>query len=450
LADAPAPETAAARSAVAGPAQVAAGPGQAAGAAAAPAGEAGAVSAPAAVPSTMSRFPRLTTPSAAAVVAAIGTVVAIALLIEVGGAVTVFVIGLILAFLLDPIVTWMAARRVPRGVATLLTMVVFFAVVIVLIVSFVGIIASQAAAFVSSLPQALANVEAWIRTLGLAPDVEEDLLNFVNGIAQSIASFDVTALFEPLLNATVAVLGSFFTLITLPFFMFYVLAGRPGLSKSVYASLPAPWNADANTVIRISLDSFGTYVRAEAIVAGLLGLMAFAGNLALGVLVDPAFTEVALLLGIIAAISELIPNYGPWIASIPAVLFALTVGPTAVIATILLYLVIMFVEGQVLVPKIEGGAFSFHPALVLFLVVAGVQLFGLLGAILALPVTAAAWRTTRYAFRRAAGQPPGMQTAIGSEHDDAIVKPYDPETGVPISGAGQDPTPAPPPEAFAG
>lgn len=397
---------------------------------------------PPSLPPTMSRFPRLATPSTAAVVATVGTLLAIALLAAVGDAAFVFVIGLILAFLLDPVVTWLSARKVPRGLATLLTMVVFFAIVIFLIVAFVGVVASQAAAFVAALPQALVNVENWIRTLGLSPSTEEDILNFINGIAQSISNFDVTVLFEPLLNATVAVLGSFFTLITLPFFMFYVLAGRPGLAKSVYTSLPAPWNADAQTVIRISLDSFGTYVRAEAIVASILGLMAFGGNMLLGVLVDPAFTEVALLLGIIAAISELIPNYGPWIAAIPAVLFSLTLGPTAIVATILLYIVIMFIEGQILVPKIEGGAFSFHPALVLFLVVAGVSLFGLLGAILALPVTAAAWRTIRYAFRRAAGQPPGMETALGNEHDDAIVKPYDPETGEPITSAAK-PSPSP-------
>lgn len=399
---------------------------------------------PPALPPTMSRFPRMGIPSAAGIVAVVGTLLAVALLVAVGDAAFVFVIGLILAFLLDPVVTWLAARKVPRGLATLLTMTVFFVIVIALIIAFVGVVASQAAAFVAALPQALANVEAWVKTLGLAPNVEEDVLNFINSIATSISSFDVTALFEPILNATVAVLGSFFTLITLPFFMFYVLAGRPGLAKSVYNSLPAPWNDDAHTVIRISLDSFGTYVRAEAIVASILGVMAFAGNYALGIFVDPAFKEVALLLGIIAAISELIPNYGPWIASIPAVLFSLTLGPAAIVATILLYLVIMFIEGQILVPKIEGGAFSFHPALVLFLVVAGVSLFGLLGAILALPVTAAAWRIIRYAFRRAAGQPAGMVTAMGADEEHGLVKPYDRETGEPITSPldAAGPTPA--------
>jgi predicted PurR-regulated permease PerM len=392
--------------------------------------------APATPPAGTARFPRAATPSAAGIVAAIGILLAVGLLTAVGGAATVFIIGLILAFLLDPIVTWLAARRVPRGLATLLTMVVFFVAIGLLVVLFVDVVVDQAAAFVASLPQAFANVEDWVTSLGLSPNVEEDLLAFIASIEQSIASFDVTALIAPLFDFAIAFLGAFFTLITLPFFMFYVLAGRPSLASSVYRSLPAPWNTDAHTVIRISLDSFGTYVRAEAIVAGIVGLMAFVGNMGLSVLVDPAFAEVALLLALIAAFSELIPNYGPWIAAIPAVLFALTISPVAVVATVLLYIVVMFVEGQVLVPKIEGGAFSFHPALVLFLVVAGVTLFGILGAILALPVVAAAWRTLRYAFRRSTGQPAGMATALGVEDaSDGLVKPYDSETGVP-EGSG--------------
>jgi predicted PurR-regulated permease PerM len=209
-------------------------------------------------------------------------------------------------------------------------------------------------------------------------------------------------------------IGSFFTLIALPFFLFYVLAGRPALAHAITEALPSPWMTDVQVVIRLGLESGGTYVRAEAIVAAILGGLTWLALMAFSVLIDPAFGEVALLLAIIAAFSELIPNFGPWIAAIPAVLFALTISPAATVATILLYIVLMFIEGQVLVPKIEGGAFSFHPAVVLFIVVAGIALLGLLGAILALPVTAWLWRSVKYAFRRTTGLPAGMETALGS------------------------------------
>src|SRR3954451_1501494 len=152
---------------------------------------------PPALPPTASGFPRLRIPSAAGIVAVLATLLTIAALVAVGDAITVFVIGLILAFLLDPIVTWLSARRVPRGIATLLTMVVFFAVVITLIVAFLGVVTTQAAAFLQSLPEAFANIEAWVKTLGLAPNTEADILAFAVYIEQTQVNFDVTALFEP-------------------------------------------------------------------------------------------------------------------------------------------------------------------------------------------------------------------------------------------------------------
>lgn len=348
-------------------------------------------------------FPRMRTPSAAGIVAAVAVTVACLLLILVAEALPVFIIGLIVALVLDPLVTWLARHRVPRGLATLLAMALAALIVGAFAILFLETIATQAAAFIASLPEAFAQLETWVLTLGLPPSIEEDLVNFLDSIAAAFKSFDVTMLFEPILEGLFAILGSFFTLLTLPFFMFFVLAGRPVIGRQVREVLPGPWRDDVLTVMGITLNSFGTYIKAEAIVAGILGVMAFVGITLLSVTVHPDFAEFALLLAVIAAFSELIPNYGPWIAAIPAVLISLTLGPAAVVATILLYLVIMFVEGQVLVPKIEGGAFSFHPALVLFLVVAGVALMGILGAILALPVTAAAWRSTRYAFRRASG-----------------------------------------------
>jgi predicted PurR-regulated permease PerM len=369
-------------------------------------------------------FPRFTTPSAAAIVAAAAVVAGCVLLFAVSEALPVFIIGLILAYILDPVVTWLAGHRVPRGIGTLIAMVLLAVVVGVIAVLFVGTVTEQAAKFVANLPQAFQQLEDWVVSLNLSEQVTSDLVGFFNGIEQSIKSFDFASLIEPIVGAVVGILGSFFTLLTLPFFLFFLLAGRPALGRQVHDVLPRVWRDDVLTVLGITLNSFGTYIRAEAIVASILGVMTFIGIMLLSVTVDPQFAEFAVLLAVIAAFSELIPNYGPWIASIPAVLISLTISPEAVVATIVLYLILMFTEGQVLVPKIEGGAFSFHPALVLFLVVAGVALMGILGAILALPVTAAAWRSVRFAFRRAGGLSREAALAWPDDPDlDTIVQP---------------------------
>jgi predicted PurR-regulated permease PerM len=105
------------------------------------------------------------------------------------------------------------------------------------------------------------------------PHRREDILNFLRSVEEAAASFDVTSLFDELLGGLFAILGSFFTLLTLPFFLFYVLAGRPTIARQVREVLPTPWRDDVLQVIAILLNSFATYVRAEAIVMTILGAM---------------------------------------------------------------------------------------------------------------------------------------------------------------------------------
>jgi predicted PurR-regulated permease PerM len=101
-----------------------------------------------------------------------------------------------------------------------------------------------------------------------------------------------------------------------------------------------------------------------------------------------------------AGILELLPIIGPIIAAVPAVLLAATASLEAVIAALVLYTLVQQIENNFLVPKIQGDAIELHPALVMFAIVIGGSLGGLLGAILALPVAAAMRDVTRYLFRR--------------------------------------------------
>jgi predicted PurR-regulated permease PerM len=142
-----------------------------------------------------------------------------------------------------------------------------------------------------------------------------------------------------------------------------------------------------------------------------LGLITWAGLMLLSVTVDERIAQFALFLAVVAAFSELIPTFGPIIALVPALLFGLTLGPGPFVAILVLYIVIMFVEGQVLVPTIEGEQFEIHPAWVLVLILAGLALVGPLGAILALPVAAAGRDVFAYVFRRSAGLEPNPAAA---------------------------------------
>jgi predicted PurR-regulated permease PerM len=137
-----------------------------------------------------------------------------------------------------------------------------------------------------------------------------------------------------------------------------------------------------------------------------VGIFTFIGLAILSALVDPIFGRYAILLSVIAGVLELLPIIGPIISAVPAVLLAAIAGPAAVVAALLLYTLIQQLENNLLVPKIQGDAVELHPAAVMFAIIVGGSLAGLLGAILALPLTAALRDIVRYLFRRLSADRP--------------------------------------------
>jgi predicted PurR-regulated permease PerM len=358
-----------------------------------------------------SRFPRVAMPSRAAVVAAAGLVAALFLAYLVGEVLAIFVIGLIFAYLLDVPVSWLARHGVPRGIGAILSIAALAIVVLLFIVIVFGAILEQGAAFIAGIPAAIQQIEDWYATTQLPAEVRAVLDSFFKGITDWASSFNMAAFVAEIVAAIFGLLGSFFSLMVLPFFLFFVLKDRPRLSNAAWGTFPAAWRGDARKIGTSVIENFGNYVRAESILMVLLGLITWAGLMLLSVVVDPRFAEFALFLALIAAVCELIPTFGPILALIPALLFSLTLGPGPMVATLILYLCIMFIEGQVLVPTIEGKQFEIHPAWVLVLILVGLALVGPLGAILALPVAAAARDVYAYIFRRAAGLEPSPTLA---------------------------------------
>src|SRR5439155_20896879 len=129
----------------------------------------------------------------------------------------------------------------------------------------------------------------------------------------------------------------------------------------------------------------------QALVSLIIGTSAGVGLWVLGVVgALPHGQKYALLFGAFVAITELIPYLGPWLGSIPPFLYALVVHPVSAIWVALLFLAIHQVEGHVVVPNVMGNALRLHPLLVIFGLLAGGEIYGLPGALIALPLLAAA------------------------------------------------------------
>jgi predicted PurR-regulated permease PerM len=133
------------------------------------------------------------------------------------------------------------------------------------------------------------------------------------------------------------------------------------------------------------------YVKGQTLVSLIIGASAGVGMWLFGALGwVPGADKYALLFGAVVALTELIPYLGPWLGAIPAGIYAVVVHPISLLWVTILFLVIHQVEGHVVIPNVMGSALRLHPLLVIFGLLAGGEVYGLAGILVALPLLAAA------------------------------------------------------------
>lgn len=358
----------------------------------------------------------------------IGTLVVVAAILYLArAALTPFVIGLFLVYLLDPLVSRLHGRPgVPRWAGVLLTYAGLVAIVALLVRVTVPPLIDQVGALIERLPdllrstiQAIEGIVAGLDLLpaGLRAELVAALEQAAASIGSGLGTLDLGALLG--LVDPGAIAGSVAGLATailayavIPIFVFYILKDRPALSVAARAAIPAEWRADLEATVRIVDRVFGRWVRGQLLLGLVVGLMTFVGLLVLGVVVDPVFNRFAVILAVSAGLLELLPIIGPIISAVPAILLGATAGLPGILAAFLLYLGVQQVENNVLVPKIQGDATDLHPGIVVAAIVLGGAIAGFLGAILALPLTAAGRDIVRYLLRRTAPVPMSVDAAL--------------------------------------
>lgn len=321
-----------------------------------------------------------------------------------------FILGLLFVYLLDPPVRWLVRRGVRRIFAILIVYVVGIVLIIEGLALTLTPLVNEVIRFVADFPKLAENFDQQLQKLGefyarlqIPSAIREWIDSALAGVGQGGGSggggADLSFLM-PLITGAGSLIGAVFAYFILPVWVAYILKDKTSLVATFDRALPATWRFDTWAVIKTVERDFGQWVRGQILLGFAVGIATFVGLLVLSQLVDPIFGRYAVLLSVIAGLFELVPIIGPIISAVPAVLLAATVGPFAVLAALLLYFLVQQVENSLLVPKIQGNAVQLHPAVVVFAIIVGGSLAGLLGAILALPVTAAFRDVVRYLFRR--------------------------------------------------
>jgi predicted PurR-regulated permease PerM len=358
---------------------------------------------------------------------------------QVRGALPAFFIAAALAFILDPIVTSLQRRSVPRWAGVLVAYAVVVGLIWVLVAFAIPPLADQTRELIDHLPElggALTSVQQdlldWYASLPLPDDlramVDESIANANAAFAEAVRSILGPA-FSTLLRTAGFILG----LIVIPVWLFFVLKDREGLPRSVRRALPEGWHADTNNTLGLMALTGGRWVRGQLLLGAAVFLATVVGLTILTVVGFGEFGRFTLVLALIAGVLEWFPIIGPIIAAIPAILIGLTISPPAAIAAAVLYTAIQQLENNLLVPKVLGDAVKLHPAVMIFALVVGGALFGIGGAILAAPTVAVGRDLYRYAFERLHNQPPALAYAVATGDRPGVNEPAAEEPAAPAA-----------------
>lgn len=188
-------------------------------------------------------------------------------------------------------------------------------------------------------------------------------------------------------NAVTLVIG----LAIVPFMLFYMLKDGNGALTGFYSALSPLNQRHAKNIMSIVHDVLGAYIRAQLVSGLLVGLAVFIGLWILGV-------KFAALLGLIAGLFGLVPIIGPVLGAIPGLIVTLATSREDLIWVIGLYLLVQFLESNVVSPRIHSRAVNIHPALILVVLVIASETAGLWGIIIGVPLTAAARDVFKYFY----------------------------------------------------
>ena len=313
-----------------------------------------------------------------------------------------FICGLILAYLLYPIVSWLegrlpgksrwlSARRASliAGLFIIILVVVglFTFYIITGVVSSFSILLKNAPQYFS---EGLQTLRGWLEGFQrwLPPEIQQQ----VGGSSQDVGTILGNAL-RSAFGKGISYISSSFGLIlgfvALPVFLFYVLKDWEKLSSGFYSAFSPQMAEHVRGVVAVIDKVLGRWIRAQLVLSAVVAVLSFIGLAALGITLAPA-------LAVLQGIMEFVPILGPWIGGAVGVIVTLAIAPEKVIGVAVVYLAVQLLENIFLVPRIHGGYLKIHPAMILVLLPLGAYIAGLWGIILVVPLTATVVEIYKY------------------------------------------------------
>lgn len=317
-----------------------------------------------------------------------------------------FLLGAIIAYLMTPLVGLFQLVFPKRGMlagfgnmfAILLTYAIFLSALITAGYYLFPPLISETVAFIEALPRywEISQREFEALMIWYEQEVPESWKQHIEEQLASLGSQAVSAVQSALMitiGAVSSIIGFGAGLALLPLWMYYVLKDRNEGAERFYTLWPRHWQNDVRNIVMLVDRVLSAYIRGQLFVSTAVGV-------ATGVTMWLIGIEPALVLGVLAGLTNLVPILGPIIAFFIIALVALATEPDRIWLVAIAFIAIQQLESTLLVPRIHGHAVRVHPAIVMILVVVGGAIWGLWGMIIILPIAAALRDVFVYVYNR--------------------------------------------------
>lgn len=296
-----------------------------------------------------------------------------------------FVLGILLAYLLNPLVMFFEHKGMKRLVALLLIYGLIFLSFWFIAVKFIPFLVRELESFVGDLPKIIQRVENLLdywqlsyESIALPLSMREAINESIIGLSSQLNVF-VTKLIQGILQLFTYLIG----IVVSPVLAFYLLSDWQGIKKNLLLMVPRGWQKEVFLVCKSISQVLDGVIRGQLIISLFVGTLITLGLWMFDV-------KYALLIGILAGVLDVIPYFGAIIGAVPAIGVAFLYSPMMALKVSILFFVVHQMESALIQPKIIGAKVGLHPLSVIFFVFIGGELGGLIGMLLCVPLAAIA------------------------------------------------------------
>lgn len=293
-----------------------------------------------------------------------------------GDLIVPIIIGGFFYYALRPVARFIKSKTKKRGLSAILT-ILLVVIIISIVLSYGGTVVAKQfkIAFIDNQDKFIEYADylngkfrEFFPNFDIVPKAVETLRNSIDSLGSNVS----------LIFSSVGDFGT--QVVLVPFVMFYLLKDDNLFEKKLFSSVvPMKYRSTIKDMFKRIDEILTIYINGQLLVALVIGTLMFIGYLIIGM-------PNALLMASFSLVTSIIPLIGATLGVLPAILIALTIDVSLVLKIIIVAVIVQQIEGNLVTPNIMGNRLKLHPLAVIFIVIISVNLLGILGAFIGIPL----------------------------------------------------------------